>query len=579
MLSQDENISMDTTTMSAQHTTTKAKDSVSPADVSGANLNDGETTIEDLPQRQLNAFTMLILLAAILGGLIFGLDIGTAATMSNKYFRQEMGIPVLESGQKDSEETTNQIAQFTYIFHIATLVGAPFAGYITDRLGRKPVIIIAATIFLLGSLWQALAGLVKQSFAWESIIIGRAIGGIGNGFILTMAPVYTAELAPAQWRGKSITFFQLAITVGIFVMAIFNERMEEVVWGWRLGIALQCIPCALIILLTVTVLPESPRWLIKMGRAPEAEDALQRLAHGSENADKAVSYEMAQIRNEVETEEQVGQGSFGELFQRENLPSFLCGAGVAFSQNVTGVNFFMSYATTLFNSLSLDPFTYDLALKAINVLATFIALPLIDRMGRKFLTIWGTFFTVVAFFLIGIVIVGTGVNVNTDEADDQTRSVQFFCVAMVFLFQVVFACTLGPLGWVVPSEAYPLRLRGVGMAVSVSSNIFTNIVLGDVGYLAMYSATSLQAMMFICVGLNLAVTVPTVTLLQPETKGLSMEDLRKVFAYERGGNDAKGHGTMREYIARNLKQSGQIITCRSADTKMGFERFRKTAHA
>ncbi|GBG23922.1 Solute carrier family 2, facilitated glucose transporter member 2 [Hondaea fermentalgiana] len=563
---EDDNTSMDITAAQPNANKKPTTGNVTPAEVA--------PLPSDAPQRKLNAYTLLILLAAILGGMIFGLDIGTAATMSNRYFRQEMGIPVLEPGQKDSDETTNQISQFTYIFHIATLVGAPFAGYITDRLGRKLVINLAAAIFLAGSIWQVLAGLISPDFAWESVILGRAVGGIGNGFILTMAPVYTAELAPAEWRGKSITFFQLAITIGIFVMAIYNERMEDVEWGWRLGIALQCIPCALIILLTVSVLPESPRWLIKMGRHDEAETALRKLAAGTPEADKAVSYEMNQIRAEVDAEESVGQGTFGELFQRENLPSLLCGAGVAFSQNVTGVNFFMSYATTLFNSLDLDPFTYDLGLKAVNVMATFIALPLIDRMGRKFLTVWGTFFTVVAFFLIGIVIVGTGVDVNVTDADSKTRSVQLFCVAMVFLFQVVFACTLGPLGWVVPSEAYPLRLRGVGMSFSVSSNIFTNIILGDVGYLAMYSATSLQAMMFICVGLNLVVTVPTVIFLQPETKGLSMEDLRKVFAYEKGGNAAKGHGTLAEFYSRNFKQTMQIFTCRAADTSMGMDRFK-----
>ncbi|GBG23923.1 Solute carrier family 2, facilitated glucose transporter member 2 [Hondaea fermentalgiana] len=547
-------------------------DAMQPAD----NVESNED-YKHRPTRQLNAFTVIILMVAIFGGLIFGLDVGTAATMSNSYFREEMGIPVLVSGQSDSEETTAQISQFTYIFHLACLVGAPFGGFISDRVGRKPVINAAALIFMGGSIWQSLAGLVSQDFAWKSIIIGRAFGGIGLGFILTMAPVYTAELAPAEWRGKSITFFQLAVTIGIFIMAIYNQFMEDVKWGWRLGIALQCIPCLLTIIMTFTVLPESPRWLIKVGRYDEAETALRKLAKGTPKASEVVSFEMNQIKEEVAFEAAAGEGRFNELFQRENLSSLICGASIAFSQNVTGVNWLMSYATTLFNTLGFEPFTYDLALKSVNVGATLLAIPLIDRMGRKFLTVWGTLFTILAFFLIAVVIVGTGVDVSTDNGTSQTLSVQIFCVVLIYIFQAVFACTMGPLSWVVPPESFSLRLRGVGMAFCVSMNFLTNIVLGDIGYVRMFSATNLQVVCWVLVGLNLIITLPTVIILQPETKGLNLEDLRKVFAYEIGGNDDKGHGTLGQFFKRNVVQAGQIVTCRSANTTIGFERFRGRA--
>lgn len=528
------------------------------------------------PERQLNAYTIMILLVAIFGGLIFGLDIGTAATTSMNSFREEMDIPILQSGQKDSDSTTAQINQFTYIFHLGCLVGAPFAGFISDRIGRKPVIIIAATIFMLGSLWQSLAGLVSTSFAWKSIILGRAFGGVGLGFMLTMAPVYTAELAPANWRGKAITIFQLSITIGIFVMAIYNNFMSAS-WGWRLGIALQIIPCILTIIMTLTIFPESPRYLVKVKKYDEAEAALRHLAAGTPDADKVVSFEMQQIKEEVSLEEAAGEGNFWELFQGENLVSVLCAAGVAFSQNVTGVNWFMSYATTLFNSLDFDAFTYDLILKAINVAFTFVAIPLIDSMGRKLLTVWGTTFTIIAFLVIAATIQGSGVDVNQADADDKTTSVQVFSLVMIFIFQAVFATTWGPLGWIVPAESFSLRIRGVGMAFCVSMNFFTNIVLGDVGYARMYSATNLQITCFILVVLNVVICFPVVTVFQPETKGLGLEDLRKVFAYQKGGNDERGFGTIRQFFARNLKQTAQIYTCGSADATIGFERFKNKA--
>mmetsp|Transcript_6519 Transcript_6519/g.13189 ORF Transcript_6519/g.13189 Transcript_6519/m.13189 type:complete len:595 (-) Transcript_6519:321-2105(-) len=527
------------------------------------------------PSRKLNAFTVLILFTAVLGGMLYGLDTGTAATLSNSYMREAMEIPVLQSGEKDSEETTNQISMFTYIFHLGTFIGAPFAGFISDRVGRKPVILIAVTIFVGGSIWQTLAGLISRDFAWNSIIIGRAIGGIGLGFVLTMAPVYAAELAPSEWRGKSIICFQLAVTIGIFVMAIYNDRMEDVEWGWRLGIALQCIPGVLIFILTITVLPESPRWLIKVGRHEQAEQALRRLAVGTPDADNIVSFEIEQIRAEVAEEEAEGQGSFRELFVRENLPCLLCGGMIAFSQNISGINWLMSYATTLFNALNLEPFTYDLALKGVNVAFTLLAIPLIDIAGRKFLTVWGTTLVILAFLLIGIVICATDVQAATEATDSTVRSVQFFCVAMIFFFQAVFAVMLGPLTWVVPSEAFPLRLRGVGMAFCVSANLSTNIVLGDVGYQRIYSGTNLQTVAFILVALNLVIAIPSVVILQPETKGMSLEDLRRVFAYEKGGDEAKNHGTLRQFFGRNIRQAFQIYTCRSADTTLGLRGWSK----
>ncbi|GBG23916.1 Solute carrier family 2, facilitated glucose transporter member 2 [Hondaea fermentalgiana] len=536
-------------------------------------VNGTEQKQEDRAARQLNAFTVLIMCISVLSGLMFGLDIGTAATLSNDYFREQVGIPVLVSGQSDSEETTNQISQFTYVLHLACLVGAPFAGFISDRVGRKPVIVLAAIIFLLGAMWQSLSGLMHPDFAWNSIIIGRACGGLGLGFLLTMAPVYTAELTPPDWRGKAITLFQLSVTIGIFIMAIYNNFMAEITWNWRLGIALQCIPALIVIILTLTVLPESPRWLIQVNRHDEAESALRKLAAGSPRSDEAVSNEMRDIQDEVDLEASAGEGSFLELFQRENLSSLMCGAMIAFSQNVTGVNWLMSYATTLFNTLDFDPFTYDLALKAVNVAFTLLAIPLIDRLGRKFLTVWGTTFTIVAFFLIAVVIVGTGVNVGTTNADATTKGVQIFCVVMIYIFQAAFACTLGPLSWVVPPESFSLRLRGVGMAFCVSMNFFTNIVLGDVGYVRMFSATNLQVVSFVLVGFNVLITWPTVVFLQPETKELGLEDLRKVFAYEKGGNEAKGHGTLRQFVWRNVRQTLQIYTCRKTDIRMGFDRF------
>eukprot|EP00512_Aurantiochytrium_limacinum_P002205 CAMPEP_0171497026 /NCGR_PEP_ID=MMETSP0958-20121227/7036_1 /TAXON_ID=87120 /ORGANISM="Aurantiochytrium limacinum, Strain ATCCMYA-1381" /LENGTH=577 /DNA_ID=CAMNT_0012031209 /DNA_START=710 /DNA_END=2443 /DNA_ORIENTATION=+ len=556
----------------------RRKDLVDPASEENGSGTDNGDVVEELnrPQRNLNVYTILILLVGVFGGLLFGLDIGTAASTSLSSFRETMGIPVLQSGQKDAASTTAQINEFTYVFHATCLVGAPFGGFIADRFGRKPVILIAATIFLVGAVWQSLAGLISTDFAWKSIILGRAIGGVGLGFTLTIAPVYTAELTPARWRGMGITIFQLAIVSGIFIMAIYNNFMSEY-WGWRLGIALQAIPSFLLILLTVFFFPESPRYLIKVKRYDEAEAALRRLAQGTPDAEKVVSFEMQQIKDEQAEEDAAGEGGFFELFRGENLVSVLCAGTVAFSQNVTGITWFLNYATTLFNSLGFDAFTFDLILKAISVAFTLVVIPLIDNVGRKPLLIWGTTFTMVAFFLIAVVISASGVNVNTDDADSKTYAVQIFSVIMIYLFQTSYSLTWGAIGWIVPAESFSLRVRGVGMAFCVSMNFFTNILLGDVGYDRIYSATNLQITCFILVVTNFFIAFPAVTLFQPETKDLGLEDLRKVFAYSKGGNEERGFGTIRQFIKRNLTQTAQIYCFKEPDRTIGFERFKDKA--
>mmetsp|Transcript_23515 Transcript_23515/g.37455 ORF Transcript_23515/g.37455 Transcript_23515/m.37455 type:complete len:251 (-) Transcript_23515:98-850(-) len=236
---------------------------------------------------------------------------------------------------------------------------------------------------------------------------------------------------------------------------------------------------------------------------------------------------------------------------------------VAFSQNVTGVNWFMNYATQLFSSLGYEPFKWDLILKLFNMFATLVALFFVDRFGRKFLTVTGSLFVITVFSAIGFVILGTGVDITITEADSKQEVVQEFCLVMIFAFQVVFAITWGPLGWLVPSEVFSIRIRGKGMSCAVVANMLTNILCGDYGYNLLNSATSTQATMLILVGLNVAIVLTTVVFLQPETKGISLEDMRNLFAYEIGGNMEKNNGTMREFFKRNAQQTVDILLCRA----------------
>lgn len=513
-------------------------------------------------RRGMNAFTVLVLFTSTLGGLAVGFDTGTTAITSMNTFRQDAGIPLLVPNVQDSPATVNQVTLFAVLFHVFTLIGAPISGYLTDRWGRRVIILMASTLFLVGALWQAVAGLINPSNTWMSILLGRCLGGIGNGFMLSIVPLYSAELSPPQYRGQVVTIFQLFVTIGIMLMAIANIGLEKVEWGWRLCIALQAVPCAVMILITLLVLPESPQFLVKVDRVDEARKALAKLAKGSGDTERLVELELEDIRNEIEELEGVKQGSILDLFKGRALPATLCGVGLSFCQNVTGVNYLMNYATVVFNSLGFNPFAFDLILKSLNMVATVVAILVIDRLGRKFFTFWGTVLTFTLFFIMSFSILGTGVDINSSNQDNLTRDIQILVAVALFVFQVVFAICWGGVSWVISSESFPVHLRGAGMSLAVVANMATNISLGDYGYAALASVVGLGSTLLVIALLNVLIVFPVVVFFQAETKGVSMQDMRRVFAYQKGGIQGETESNLRHFFRRNFKQSKQVLRFR-----------------
>mmetsp|Transcript_31694 Transcript_31694/g.50623 ORF Transcript_31694/g.50623 Transcript_31694/m.50623 type:complete len:545 (-) Transcript_31694:135-1769(-) len=529
-----------------------------------------EPNERDGRQRGLNIFTVFVLFVAVLGGMLFGLDISTAAITSMNTFRSDMGIPLLVPTVKDSTETTNQITLFTVLFHVSTMIGAPISGYISDRVGRKRVINIGCTIFMSGAIWQACAGLLSVSFAWTSILLGRMLGGIGLGFILTVVPVYAAELSPSRYRGKVITLYQFNIVLGIFLGSLINQFVKDISWGWRLGFAVQSIPSAIIILLALFVLPESPRSLIKRGYEADARLALRRLTCSQwtnrtsvhncnkQDIDPMIDYEVENILLELAALKKAESSSFFDLFRGTALPSFLCGFFIALGQNITGITWFLNYATQLFNNLGFDAFVMDLSIKCTLLGVTIIALFFIDSFGRKFLMVWGTIGIILIFLINALVVVAD----TTSKDDSGTQSVQMFTLVMIFLFVAVYASGWGYLGWLIPAEVFPIHIRAKGMSTAVFANMLTNIVLGDYGYVSLYAATSVSTAMFVLVALNVLFVLPAVVFLLPETKRVALENMNHIFAYVLGGNPNLGHGTMTDFFKANAYETKCILLCR-----------------
>ena len=427
---------------------------------------------------------------AALAGLMFGLDIGVISG-ATQFIKEEFGI------------TDHIIEMIVSAMMLGAAAGALGAGWLSSHLGRKRSLILGAILFVVGSL---LCGL-----AWSpgTLIAARVILGLAIGLATFTAPLYLAEVAPEHIRGAMISTYQLMITIGILVAFLSDTAFSyHGAWRWMLGII--AIPGALF-LLGVLGLPDSPRWLMMRGRRDEAIDVLRRL-RGDE---VVVAREAADIEEQLKTPQR-GWDLFAENpnFRR----SVYLGALLQLMQQFTGMNVVMYYAPRIFKEMGYDTaaqmwFTALVGLT--NVLATFIAIALIDRWGRK--PILYTGFAVMA---AGLTAVGVMMN---GGITGQTG--QYFTVAMLLMFIVGFAMSAGPLIWTLCSEIQPLKGRDFGIGVSTCTNWITNTIVGYT-FLSLLNSIGNANTFWLYAALNAVFIVLTFWLV-PETKGVTLEQIER----------------------------------------------------
>ena len=427
---------------------------------------------------------------AALAGLMFGLDIGVISG-ATAFIKTEFAID------------DQAIEWIVSSMMLGAAAGALGAGWLSSHLGRKRSLILGAVLFVIGSL------LCGAAWTPDALVAARIILGLAIGIATFTAPLYLAEVAPEHIRGAMISTYQLMITIGILVAFLSDTAFSyHGAWRWMLGII--AIPGALF-LLGVLGLPDSPRWLMMRGRDEEAYDVLRRLRGDEE----IVAREASDIKEQLKTP-QLGW----HLFQQN--PNFrrsvFLGALLQVMQQFTGMNVVMYYAPRIFQEMGYDPtaqmwFTALVGLT--NVLATFIAIALIDRWGRK--PILYTGFAVMA--------AGLGVVGAMMHAGIHGQTEQYFTVAMLLMFIVGFAMSAGPLIWTLCSEIQPLKGRDFGIGVSTFTNWITNMVVGYT-FLSMLNRFGNANTFWLYASLNVAFIVLTFWLV-PETKGVTLEQIER----------------------------------------------------
>lgn len=440
------------------------------------------------------AATLLTCVLAALAGLMFGLDIGVISG-ATQFIQAEFAI------------SDRMIEWIVSAMMLGAAIGAAGAGWLSAALGRKRSLILSALLFVAGSL---LCGL-----AWSpATLIGARLGlGLAIGMATFTAPLYLAEVAPEQTRGAMISIYQLMITLGIFVAFLSDLALSyHGAWRWMLGII--AIPGALF-LLGVLALPESPRWLMLRGRRDEAAAVLSRLR----GDDVVVDREVAEIEAQLKSPQHGWQ-----LFRHNRNFRRSVGLGIALQvmQQLTGINVIMYYAPRIFASVGFGTSAqmWTTAIVGLtNLLATFIAIGLVDRLGRKPILYAG--FGVMA---VSLGAVGTMMYLGTT-----THAAQMFTVVMLLVFIVGFAMSAGPLVWTLCSEVQPLRGRDFGIACSTFVNWTANMLVGAT-FLSLLNGIGHAATFWLYGALNLLFILFTL-LWVPETRGITLEQIeRKLMA-------------------------------------------------
>ncbi|RBQ18974.1 MFS transporter [Spongiactinospora rosea] len=424
-----------------------------------------------------------------LGGLLFGYDTGVIAG-ALLFIRQELSLTPLAEGIVVSS------------LLVGAMVGAAFAGRLADSLGRRRLGQITAVTFAVGAVGAALAPGPAVLVLWR-IVLGLAVGAAS-----VTIPLYLAEIAPTRIRGAVSTLNALMITVGILVAYIMNSALAPFeAWRWMLGLAV--LP-ALVMLGGLTTMPETPRWLIRKGRAAEAREVLART-----RAPEEVEQELAQI-SEVERMERERAG-LRDVFAPWLRRTLFIGAGLAALSQLVGINTIIYYAPTTLSTVGFGDSAAIIAnagIGVVNVAMTVVAIWLIDKVGRKPLLQYGALGMLASLAVLALT------SLLSAEGSAVVGVVTVVCLA---LFIMSFAVSWGAVAWVVMSEIFPLNVRGAAMGVATFALWTANFIISLL-FPVLLDALGI-GLLFLGFAAICAVAFVFVRYLLVETKGRSLEEI------------------------------------------------------
>ena len=432
-------------------------------------------------------FVVLVAAIAALGGLLFGYDTGviSGATL---FITREFSLDL-----KLQELTVS-------IVLVGAMIGASFAGWIADRLGRRLTLQLAGVIFAVGAVLSAIAPNIQE------LLTARVIVGLAIGICSVLAPLYISEVAPASIRGGLVSLYQFAITVGIFASFLVDYALASSgAWRWMLGLAI--IPAAALVGGMIP-LPESPRYLFKTGRAERARSVLERICSPQDAVDEERS---------IATGLDIKGAGWDILRSKPLRWALFIGFTLAVLQQITGINTVIYYGPQIFQLAGLASDKASILATAwvgvVNMLLTLVAIFFVDSVGRKPLLYAGCAGMAIALSLLAYAFAQPVLHGSLST------------VALVSLMAYVgcFAFGLGPIVWLLISEIFPLEARGVGMSICTFGNWAANFLVSR------YFLTELHALgtsaTFATYAVLCVVTIVFIAFAVPETRQETLEEI------------------------------------------------------
>uniref|UniRef100_A0A7N1A6D3 Major facilitator superfamily (MFS) profile domain-containing protein n=1 Tax=Kalanchoe fedtschenkoi TaxID=63787 RepID=A0A7N1A6D3_KALFE len=472
---------------------------------------------------ELTSFVMVTCVVAAMGGLIFGYDIGiSGGVTAMPSFLQEFFPEVYAKEQ--SAHLTSQYCKFdsatltifTSSLYLAALLSSVVASTVTRKFGRRLSMFFGGILFCAGAILNGFANAI-----WM-LIAGRMLLGFGIGFANQSVPLYLSEMAPYKHRGALNMMFQLSITVGILFANVLNYFFAKIEggWGWRLSLGGAVVP-ALIITVGALVLPDTPNSLIERGNQEEAKAKLQKIRGLNDVED-----EFKDLVHASEESRKI-EHPWRNLLQKKYRPQLTFAVLIPFFQQFTGINVIMFYAPVLFKTIG---FGNDASLMSavitglVNVCATGVSIYGVDKWGRRALFMEGGAQMLISQIAVTIAIaLKFGVDGNPGELPKWYAIV---VVLFICVYVAAFAWSWGPLGWLVPSEIFPLEIRSAAQSVNVSVNMIFTFLIAQV-FLTMLC--HMKFGLFIFFAFWVVVMTVVVFFLLPETRGIPIEEMNTIW--------------------------------------------------
>ncbi|CDY67098.1 BnaCnng53530D [Brassica napus] len=473
--------------------------------------NPTEKTVEKLSETPtgVNRYALQCAIVASIVSIIFGYDTGVMS-----------GAMVFIEEELKTNDV--QIEVLTGILNLCALVGSLLAGRTSDVIGRRYTIVLASVLFMLGSI------LMGWGPSYPVLLTGRCTAGLGVGFALMVAPVYSAEIATASHRGLLASLPHLCISIGILLGYLVNYFFSKLPMhiGWRLMLGIAAVP-SLVLAFGILKMPESPRWLILQGRLGEGKKVLDLVSNSPEEA--KIRFQDIKIAAGIDPKPT-------PAVRRVLLTAL----GIHFFQHATGIEAVLLYGPKIFKRAGITAkdklFLVTIGVGIMKTTFIFTATFLLDKVGRRKLLL-----TSVGGMVCALTMLGFGLTMAQNSGGKLAWALVLSIVS-AYSFVAVFSIGLGPITWVYSAEVFPLKLRAQGASLGVAVNRVMNATV-SMSFLSLTKAITTGGAFFMFAGVA-AVAWNFFFFLMPETKGKSLEEIEALFQRD-GDHKVRGeNGTV-----------------------------------